>query len=201
MRLIESGYRKRFIFQVCAYFLLTITVGALCLYVFLDRPFDQGYLAALSSLDQLRHKLLWAVLATVLTQLVVFSVLVFFVSLFWTHKIAGPLFRLKKTFARIASGDLVPMTGLRQRDQLKNIPWLLNQCLKTLEEQRSRLRADIVPLEKEIARQAETGLDADRLREVSGQIGLVLKEHENPEPPKDEHRTSNVQHRTLNGKE
>jgi len=165
MRLIESGYRKRFIFQVCACFLLIITVGALCLYVFLDRPFDQGYLAALSSLDQLRHKLLWAVLATVLTQLVVFSVLVFFVSLFWTHKIAGPLFRLKKTFARIASGDLVPMT--------------LNQCLKTLEEQRSRLKAEIAPLEKEIARQAESGMDADRLREVSGQMEVLLKRYQN----------------------
>jgi len=180
MELIEPGYRKRFIYQVCAYFLLTIAVGALCLYVFLDRPFDQGYLAALSSLDQLRHKLLGAVLATILTQLVVFSLLVFFVSLFWTHKIAGPLFRLKKTFARVASGDLAPMAGLRQKDQLKSVPELLNQGLEALGNEQSCLKAEIVPLEKEIARQVEYGIDAVQLREINDQIGLVLKEHENP---------------------
>ncbi len=178
MELIEPGYRKRFIYQVCAYFLLTIAVGALCLYVFLDRPFDQGYLMALSSLDQLRHELFWAVLATILTQLVVFSLLVFFVSLFWTHKIAGPLFRLKKTFARVASGDLAPMTGLRQKDQLKSVPGLLNQGLEALGNEQSCLKAEIIPLEKEIARQVEYGMDVARLREINHQIGLVLKGHE-----------------------
>ena len=184
MELIEPGYRKRFIYQVCAYFLLTIAVGALCLYVFLDRPFDQGYLMALSSLDQLRHELFWAVLATVLTQLVVFSLLVFFVSLFWTHKIAGPLFRLKKTFARVASGDLAPMAGLRQKDQLKSVPGLLNQGLEALGNEQSCLKAEIIPLEKEIARQVEYGMDVDQLREINHRIGLVLKGHGNPEPHK-----------------
>ncbi|HAA54582.1 MAG TPA: hypothetical protein DCE42_07480 [Myxococcales bacterium] len=47
-------------------------------------------------------------------------VLISFFSILWTHKVAGPLFKMGRYFDRVSEGELATLQGLREGDQLQD---------------------------------------------------------------------------------
>ncbi|MBN2332501.1 MAG: hypothetical protein JXO49_04250 [Deltaproteobacteria bacterium] len=180
---IEPTYRRRFILKICTCFLVTVAAVSFGLYGYLDRPFAGGYLAAISTLDQLQHDILLGVVVSIAVQLLVFAVLVFAISLFWTHKIAGPLYRLKKTFCRIGVGDFSPMAGLRRGDQLQEVPSQFNAGLAVYGETMARTSRELQALLDELAtmeRDVPTArmVERERLSGVDARIQALILEQE-----------------------
>ena len=179
MQYLELKYQRNFILRICAGGLFIIAAGGLSLFYYLNRPFSGGYLATISVLDELQRDVAFGVLISIILQLSVFALLVFGVSLFWTHKVAGPLYRLKNHFGRIAAGDLIPMAGLRQGDQLQQIPELLNKGLdvygNSLEETARQLQAAISEIENQIQRcQGEDFIDSLKLRKLEESLQAII---------------------------
>ena len=174
----SADYRRRFLLRLGCGLLLIILLSTLGLYLYLNRPFGGNYLVAITELDRLRLAVRWAVTISVLVQLAVFSLLIFLVSLFWTHKIAGPLYRLRLTFERLADGDWTPMAKVRDGDQLQEIPPILNAGLTTLRENTAVRTKELEVLQTDVEKLPLTGqLDAaqtgrrlggirDRLRQL-----------------------------------
>jgi len=146
----SAAYRRRFLLRLGGGLLLTILLTTLGLYLYLNRPFGGDYLVAITELDRLRLAVRWAVTISVLVQLAVFSLLIFLISLFWTHKIAGPLYRLRLTFERLANGDWTPMAKVRDGDQLQGIPTVLNAGLAVLRENTAARKKELEVLQDEI---------------------------------------------------
>ncbi len=67
-----------------------------------------------------------------LIQLVVFVFVLVFVTVFLSHRVAGPLVNLDKSLARIADGDLTTRLQLRPHDELKNIRDSFNRAMTAL---------------------------------------------------------------------
>ncbi len=175
MQYLDPDYRKTFIFKVCAGGLLVIAAGGFGLFCYLDRPFAGGYLEAVSILDELRRDVFLGVLVAIVVQLSLFILLVFGASLFWTHKIAGPLHRFKSHCRWIAAGDLAPMADLRSGDQLQQIPSLLNDGLAAYQEKAvqtaRKLRSAIDELETQLQSWQSKGMiGADRLRQLEKRL-------------------------------
>ena len=146
----SAAYRRRFLLRLGGGLLLTILFSALGLYFYLNRPFGGNYLVAITELDRLRFAARWAVAVSVLVQLAVFSLLIFLLVLFWTHKIAGPLYRLRSTFERLAAGDWTPMAKVRDGDQLREIPSVLNEGLAAVREKTAARQKELEALQVEI---------------------------------------------------
>jgi len=146
----SAAYRRRFLLRLGGGLLLTILLTTMGLYFYLNRPFDCNYLVAITELGRLRFAVRWAVTISVLVQLAVFSLLVFLIALFWTHKIAGPLYRLRLTFERLADGDWAPMAKVRDGDQLQGIPTVLNEGLATLRKNAAVRKKELELLQDEI---------------------------------------------------
>lgn len=72
-------------------------------------------------------------------QLVVFTFVLVFVTLFLSHRVAGPLVNLEKSLASLAKGDLTIRVRLRPRDQLTNIRDAFNHAVESLHD---RAKAD-----------------------------------------------------------
>lgn len=62
-------------------------------------------------------------------------------TIFLTHKIAGPLFRLKRTFVRIKNGDLKQRVYLRRGDQAQELMPELNAMISSLDYSFSKIKA------------------------------------------------------------
>jgi hypothetical protein len=169
----SAAYRRRFLLRLGGALLLTILLTTLGLYLHLNRPFGGDYLVAITELDRLRLAVRWAVTISVLVQLAVFSLLIFLISLFWTHKIAGPLYRLRLTFERLADGDWTPMAKVRDGDQLQGIPSVLNEGLTALRKNAAAREKELELLRDEIEKipfsgslgAAQTGRRLGRIRD------------------------------------
>ncbi len=153
----SAAYRRRFLLRLGGGLLLTILLTTMGLYLYLNRPFGGDYLVAITELDRLRLAVRWAVTISVLVQLVVFSLLIFLIALFWTHKIAGPLYRLRLTFERLADGDWTPMAKVRDGDQLQGIPTVVNEGLSTLRKNAAVRKKELEMLQAEIEKFPLTG--------------------------------------------
>lgn len=113
------------------------------------------------SLDKL-SEIFDVVNSILLRWVVVFIFAIAILSIFVSHKIAGPVYRLEETSKLIASGDLTHQIQLRQGDELQDLQEAFNQMSESL---RKMVAKDREVIEKLI----ETG---NRLREKFDQKQL-----------------------------
>lgn len=176
-QIFTSSYRRDFYFKVGCGLILALSLSGLGLYIYLNRPFGGDYLLAIAELDRLQQTISWAVAVSVTLQLVVFSLLLYLGSLFWTHKVAGPLYRLKTTFTRLADGDWTPMYQVRKGDQLKEIPGLLNHGLEVVGLIDGEIKNELVELERKLQDLQGVEGDSEIITESRSRLICLLDKH------------------------
>jgi signal transduction histidine kinase len=77
---------------------------------------------------------------TVIAVSAVFSSLLFVMTLFATHRIAGPMYRLRKDIDSLRSGDLTGAFIIRDKDQLKGLAKSLNDMGFVLRQKHTDLK-------------------------------------------------------------
>lgn len=140
--------RKYFIDKQLQTKYLVLTILLLAIYTFLfvvilifpyivpltfDAPLEEQAEAARMLLTL--HKSIWPALGAVI--LIMSSV-----SIFITHKIAGPVYRFKQTLAEISGGNLDVSIKLRDKDDLKDLAEEFNLVIGDLRGFVSTLRDD-----------------------------------------------------------
>jgi methyl-accepting chemotaxis protein len=95
-------------------------------------------------------------------------------SIFVTHKVAGPLFRLKKSIAEVADGSLDMTVRLRKWDDLHDLAKEVNKLIEELRISVTALKSDYDLLSDCIA-QLEYEMETKALTEKSGKaiIGKI----------------------------
>ena len=124
--LIKRALQMKYVMLVFLSVLVTITVVSLDLYYILGKLFIRQYG------DQNLLPLIQGATRLLLVHLSIYSVIVIFISVFISHKFAGPLFRLERVSESIASGDLTVKATFRQGDELFETAEYINQMIETL---------------------------------------------------------------------
>lgn len=126
---IKKGLQTRFITTVFLIIILVAVVLACNLYffyLFLENQDDNTegvYKVALERLQKdINDKLFSRLILLVLVNIAI----VILISLFFSHQIAGPLYKLEKTLKRIIEGDLGVRFAFRQSDRMDELAELLN---------------------------------------------------------------------------
>ena len=83
--------------------------------------------------------LLPLMLQTVAVELLVVSVLTILMTLFISHKIAGPLYHLTMMFHKLGEGDLTVLR-LRQKDQLQEVASSYNEAIQKINDKIKTLK-------------------------------------------------------------
>ena len=68
-------------------------------------------------------------------------IIVFIVSIMYSHQFAGPAYKLEKSIQRIASGDLTFEISLRRNDSLKELAMAINSMLARFRDTLAQARA------------------------------------------------------------
>ena len=124
--LIKRALQMKYVMLVFLSVLITITVVSLDVYYILGKLFikqygDQDLLPLIKGASQL-----------LAVHLSIYSVIVVLISLFVSHKFAGPLFRLEKVSESIAAGDLTVKATFRKGDELFETAEHINRMIETL---------------------------------------------------------------------
>ncbi|HNV25299.1 MAG TPA: methyl-accepting chemotaxis protein, partial [Nitrospira sp.] len=114
----------------------------------------------------------------------VVSLLLIVHGIFFTHRIAGPLYRFRRIFQSVASGDLTVRTSIRKSDYLHVEAQCLGDMVNALREKIGRIEAhhaNMAPqlerLKAAAARGAlrEVEQEADRLRTSVEQLAQAME--------------------------
>ena len=81
------------------------------------------------------------VFTTILTT-VLLGIVVIALTLLFSHKIAGPMFRFEKDIKRIADGDLKSRINIRKGDQFQELALGLNDMIQSLSDRVGRIKKE-----------------------------------------------------------
>ncbi|MFH1854011.1 MAG: methyl-accepting chemotaxis protein [Candidatus Omnitrophota bacterium] len=91
-----------------------------------------------------------AINLALLRNLLFVSPLIFILGLLFSHKIAGPVYRIEKSLHEITKGNLALRIKLRKGDELGDLAYLLNAMTESLNNSISLNKEVILNLQKEI---------------------------------------------------
>lgn len=133
-KLLQRAFNLRFGLKLC---LLTLLGGAgllALLYLKLASDVGGSYTQAIYTIYDLKLRILPLIFASSYSMLVlaVVTIAVAAISVFYSHKIAGPIFRLERSMEQIGSGDLTIDTRFRGSDQLSLLADDLNAMARSL---------------------------------------------------------------------
>lgn len=133
-RLLERAFKIRFGLKLCFFTLLGGAAVVLLLYFSLARSLGDSYGSAIYTIHELKIRVLPFIFASSYSILILglVTAAIAVISVMFSHRIAGPLFRLEKSLDAIASGDLTVNTRFRGMDQLSALADELNTMVRSL---------------------------------------------------------------------
>ena len=123
---IKRALQMKYVFLVFLTVLLTVSIVSLDLYyiigkIYVNQIGSENFMAILKGAARL-----------LAIHLPIYFVIVIIVSVFISHKFAGPIFRLEKVAEAISKGDLTVQAVLRQGDELFETAEAMNQMIELL---------------------------------------------------------------------
>ena len=116
-----------------------------------------------------------AVVYTNLITLALITLASIVVTLFVSHKIAGPLYRFELELNRIAEGDLTRDIHLRQNDQITDIAKSLNAMTGSLNNKVGEIRSVVMALAQAASDQPDNSTLARQLTGLGQKIDTTFK--------------------------
>jgi methyl-accepting chemotaxis protein len=151
--------KKDFQFKVILKFCLLLLIGAMIstglLFLFSQDTLTSTFRGSRLEIRTTAMVILPAILYTNLITLGFISVATIIVTLFISHKLAGPLFRFEKEIREIGEGDLSKNIHLRKNDQLNAMAEDLNRMCESLREKITGIRDDLVEISHHAASKEE----------------------------------------------
>ncbi len=129
---IKKSFQFRFILTFCLVVLAGVAVSTGILFLLSSGTLTSSFQDSRLVIKETSFAILPIVLYTNLITLGLITVAAIIVTLFVSHKLAGPLFRFEKDLEEIGKGNLVKQIRLRKQDQLKDIAESLNEMVNGL---------------------------------------------------------------------
>ncbi len=186
--LIERKFKTDFIIKFCLVVILgSIVVGGI-LYLLYRKDLGTTYFGAISILVRLRDVLIPSIVFTLLLQIIILSVITILLTLYVSHKIAGPIYRLERVLDSIGKGDLtIKEVRLRARDQIQlladsfaNISMGLSQVVREIKETIDDLEKGVRGVQRLLLSNDKNSLSKTRvalkdLRETTDRMEVVIE--------------------------
>ncbi|RPJ82801.1 MAG: HAMP domain-containing protein [Deltaproteobacteria bacterium] len=168
--LIKKDFQIKFIVKFCLIVLAGVILSTTLLFLFsqdtLTSSFDHSKLV----IRKTGSAILPAVVYTNLITLGVVCFITIFVTLYISHKIAGPMFRFEKEIKIIGQGDLCNKIVLRKQDQVKEMADSLNQMAQSLHDKVYEIYHEIDIIEQTATEQNNPDQIVDRIKTLKQKI-------------------------------
>lgn len=181
IKLVETGFKLKFMLTFCLITVTAVSMASFLFYFLTYRELSHDYgeaFYALQSVKKAIFPLLFASIQSV-ALLTLVSIAIAVLSLFFSHKIAGPLYRFEKGMEAVGSGDLTYMVRLRTGDQILRLEKTMNTSINSMN-QRVRGINDVLLRFKTIEERLKTVLEMDpqqkELKELTEDLRSELAE-------------------------
>ncbi len=148
---IEKKFQTQFIIKFCLLVVLGSFVTVSLLYLLTSKTTTVSFENTRAVVKTTADFIVPLVTETVVVVTVLVALATIMLTLFISHKIAGPLYRFKKELKLIESGDLVSAFKIRDKDQLQDLATVLSSMKDNLKGHISAIKSEIDSLQDLIA--------------------------------------------------
>ena len=138
--LIEPGFQAQFIFKFCLVIMgVSTLIGASVLFITRNSTtvaIENTQVVVKETADFILPSLTLTIL--LVSAFSAFAVII--LTLFVSHKISGPIFRLQREIEKMQDGDLVRNFNIREKDQLQSLAKTLDFVVGNLRDKHTLLR-------------------------------------------------------------
>jgi methyl-accepting chemotaxis protein len=170
---IKKEFQFNFIMKFCGILALGSIVSTALIYLVSKDSLTTTVRGAKLMVKSTADVMLPAIITTNLITLALITLAAVFVTLYISHKIAGPLFRFEKDIEMVGEGDLTVTFRLRKNDQLTDLVDNLNTMTAATRERIVDIHGQIDAL----ARQMEDDQGGAEYARGARQIKQKLEEH------------------------
>jgi len=146
--LVDKEFQIKFILRFCLVVLIVSLVVEILLFFFSQKSAT----VAIENTQVIVKKTSDFLLPLLIQTLVIVSIFcgsaVFVLALLFSHKISGPLYRLKKEINKLKEADFRRNFSIRKSDELKDLAESLNQMCKALKERFLRIKERFMDLKE-----------------------------------------------------
>ena len=162
IKLVETGFKLRFMLTFCIITITAVSVASILFYFLTYRELSHNYGEAFFALQSVKRAIFPLLFASIqsIALLAVVSIVIAVLSLFFSHKIAGPLYRFEKSMEAVGSGDLTCVVRLRAGDQFLRLENTMCTSINSMN-QRVRGMNDVLLRFKTIEERLKTLLETD----------------------------------------
>lgn len=129
---IKKNFQVRFILKFCLLLLAGVILSTALLSLFSKDTLTSSFQRSRLVIENTALAILPSVLYTSLITVGVLTIAAIIVTLFVSHKIAGPMFRFEKELKEIGRGDLTKKIILRSKDQASELADSINDMAARL---------------------------------------------------------------------
>lgn len=129
---IEKKFQTAFILKFCALVALGGALMMTLLYFFAMKSNTVAFVNSRVVVRTTADFLLPVLIQTVLIMMVFVGIATIFLTLFVSHKIAGPLFRFKRAIGMLEKGDFSESFRIRKSDQLQDLAGTFDRMIAKL---------------------------------------------------------------------
>lgn len=141
---IKKKFQYRFILKFCLVVLIGVICSTALLFYFSYGTLTTSFQQSEIVIKNTAYAVLPVIILSNLITLGLITTATIFLTLFVSHKIAGPLFRFEKELKEISDGDLRPKIKLRKNDQMTEMANELNVTV-------SSLRGKVLEIQDQVA--------------------------------------------------
>lgn len=151
---IKKEFQSKFIIKFCLIVILGAIISGIILFAYTNQRLGNTYLESLNALKVLNDNLISNLIYTSLITVIFISIVTIVITLFASHKIAGPLYRLERSTEAIGNGDFMLETRLRENDEITGVASALNEMA-------GKLRIKMIDIKKELEEVKDSSADIE----------------------------------------
>ncbi len=140
---IKRDFQLKFIIKFCLILFVGIILSTLLVFVFSQETLTSSFDNSRLMIQNTGYAIMPTLLITNLITLGIITLAAIGVTLFVSHKIAGPMFRFEQDMKKISNGDLLVRINLRQKDQFSEMAKAFNEMASNLHKKVSKIDQEI----------------------------------------------------------
>lgn len=148
---IRKGYLTRLVLLLICIFIIGTTVSAIYLYLDIYRSLDTHYSAILSIITEIKETLVIRTIKINAFFFLLISAGIVILGILYTHRIAGPLYRIKLYAKMVGEGRLDTDIKFRRKDVIHSFGESFNDMTKSYSDRLTVLISEIQQFKDAIA--------------------------------------------------
>ncbi len=128
--MIEKGFESKFLLKFIACITISFFVSVTVFYFMLPNRDVLNYYEAVSSFITANNSLGMTFIIAGTIEFVLIVIVISIISIFTSHKLAGPIYRAEKILNSFADGDMTQKLRFRKYDPLKDVEDAYNKAIR-----------------------------------------------------------------------